>query len=267
MKETVGRQWPQVKKLRLPLWYSVTEMERYKCSQKTFCASDILYNVAVASGWQSVKKETLQQGENSAYRTFWWKRCSGTVALISSWGKWKRLMWPRINDMTQFAGWGKGVYHNLTVWMPLHAMSKTHHVIRFPSKHSLARVWRRQCYQLHRLTHFTLSPRALHSRSCATAAASAAWQRDIFTMRRLSYVEQGACVCSEGKPPLPTQMCHLLDKRVHSQTHVCTRQTACSSCYGGKQHDSSVCGLVQWPNNWWVSCEIKDTYVITDWRQ
>lgn len=52
------------------------------------------------------------------------------------------------------------------VWMALYAASQTHHALWLPGKHSLAWLWQRRCYQLHRLTHFSLSPRALQSELC-----------------------------------------------------------------------------------------------------
>lgn len=83
---------------------------------------------------------------------------------------------------------------------------KTHHALWIPGKHSLAWVWQRRCYQLRRLTHFTLSPRALQSQNHATAAASSAWQEDIFTTRGMSFMEHH---CT-----------HWANMLVHTRIHV-----------------------------------------------
>lgn len=139
---------------------------------------------------------------------------------------------------------GKRAYPGSSIWMPLCAASQTHHAL-WLHKHSLAWVWQRRCYQLHRLTHFTLLPRALHSHNRATAAVSAAWQEDIFTTWGLQLHGQ------KGTPLINTQICA-------GQTRLCTH--ACvhkvnrggfsgKSCYeykrvGGQKVAYSVCSCV-----------------------
>lgn len=150
--------------------------------------------------------------------TLWWKRCSGVIAVNSPWGKWKHIAWHKINDVTQFRGWGRSAHPNFTIWMAHRAASQTHHGLWLPSKHSLAWVWQRRCYQLRRLTHFTLSPRAFHSqKACERGSQRGVAGRHLHHMRFSAARSSLSAPQKDGLPPVS----HANMYRANMFTHTC----------------------------------------------
>lgn len=145
----------------------------------------------------------------SSGRTFWWKRCSSIITVNSPRGKWKHISWckNKWRDTVQRTR-GECPPQFRYIWMTVCAASQTHHALWLPSKHSLAWLWQRRCYQLHRLTHFSLLPRALHSQNYETAAVTSLWQEDIFTTWGLSYMDEaGSTQKGTHSPLIVTQIC------------------------------------------------------------